>query len=81
MRVTNELGHVIGDLARCESWQKVREMLTALKAKSMVSIIIIDYTAVMSCHVYHQLQFGNTKAHINKHTHVKSITAKLNIQR
>ena len=41
VKVTNELGHVIGDLARCETWQKVRDMLTVLKDMDMVSTIII----------------------------------------
>ena len=34
------------------------------------------YTAFVSRHVSHQ--FGNAKAQINKHTHVKSITKKFN---
>ena len=38
VKVTTELGRVIGDLALCGSWQKVREMLSALKDKEMVSI-------------------------------------------
>ena len=33
-----------------------------------------SYTAFVSCYVCHQ--FGNAKAHINKHTHIKSITKK-----
>ena len=41
VKVTNELGHVIGDLARCGNWQKVREMLSTLKDMDMVSTIII----------------------------------------
>ena len=35
-----------------------------------------NYTAFISRHV--SQQFGNAKAHINKHAHVKSITKKIN---